>query len=264
MARDLANLTTLEDSPLGPQHGIDVRPRSRKSTLGSATAVGIQQGIAAGAEDEPQDEPSEAEDTEVIDKVDTVREGSRPGLGDNRPGKQGDVQKSPMREPSHTPVKRRRSASPAQYRAAAKRPSGAWKPEYAVHFSKQDLDESEEVHELWRTGPGKSRSASLEQTNGFPPGPPRQPTEFLAITEGATWNPLGSRHPQHVATRPFNAPPSNSVEEDPLGNWDTFLIASQVCSGQEAMDTMGAVKAFYISNGFHKPRNLVGLTESIL
>ena len=163
-----------------------------------------------------------------------------------------------MREPSHTPVKRRRSASPAQYRAAAKRPSGAWKPEYAVHFSKQDLDESEEVHELWRTGPGKSRSASLEQT-----------TEFLAITDGATWNPSGSRHPQNhlghtQATRPFNAPPSDSVEEDPLGNWDTFLIASQVCSGQEAMDTMGAVKAFYISNGFHKPRNFVGLTDSIL
>ena len=86
----------------------------------------------------------------------------------------------------------------------------------------------------------------------------------MAITEGASWNPLGLRNPQHVATRPFNAPPSNSVEEDPLGNWDTFLIASQVCSGQEALDTMGAVKAFYISNGFHKPRNLVGLSESIL
>ena len=68
IARDLANLTTLEDSPLGPQQGIDLRPRSRKSTLGSATAVEIQQGIAAGAEDEPQDEPSEAEDTEVSDK----------------------------------------------------------------------------------------------------------------------------------------------------------------------------------------------------
>ena len=107
-AKDLAQLTLLEDSPQGPQQGIDLRPRSRKSTLGSATAVEIQQGIAAGAADEPQEEPSEAEDTEVIDKVDTVREGSRPGLGDNRPGKQGDVQKSPMREPSHTPVKRRR------------------------------------------------------------------------------------------------------------------------------------------------------------
>ena len=55
---NLANLIQLEDSPQGQQQGIDLRPRSRKSTPGNATAVETQQGIATGAENEPREEPS--------------------------------------------------------------------------------------------------------------------------------------------------------------------------------------------------------------
>ena len=248
IARDLANLTTLEDSPQGPQQGIDLRQRSRKLALEGAAAVAIQQGIADGAEHEPQGEPSEAEDADVVDDVDAVQDGAK-----------RDVQRLPVQEPSATPQRKKRRL------AGQSPPKAAWSPDYEFHFAEQHLDENEKAHELWRSHQEQPRSAQarMVQTRKAPYPPRNAATEFLDMTKGAATYPLGSRHPQHAATRSHNAI-KDSVEEDPLGNWDKFLLSSQMCSGQEDKVLMGFVKAFFMSTGFHKPRNLVGITESIL
>ena len=163
IARDLANLTTLEDSPQGPQQGIDLRQRSRKLALEGAAAVAIQQGIADGAEHEPQGEPPEAEDADVVDDVDAVQDGAK-----------RDVQKLPVQEPSATPQrKKRRLAGQSHLKLA-------WRPEYEVHFAAHHLDENEEAHELWKSHQGRPRSGQVRmgQTRKAP---------FLGAQQQSSW-----------------------------------------------------------------------------
>ena len=110
-------------------------------------------------------------------------------------------------------------------------------------------DENEEGRKLWEIQDERPHSgqARMVQTRKFPPKPPR-----IAATEYLEKARSSRNAPQHPD------------EENVLGDWNKFLISSQLSSGQDAQETMSYVKAFFLSIGFHTPRNLVGITESNL